>query len=63
MDIVTKPSSRPVADTVSKLTGMINAKGMKLFAAIDQSAEARQVGLTLRETALVIFGSPWQARR
>jgi uncharacterized protein (DUF302 family) len=58
MDVVTKLSPRPVAETVSKLTGMINAKGMKLFAAIDQSAEARQVGLSLRETVLVIFGSP-----
>ena len=35
-DIVTKLSPRPVADTVSKLTGMISAKGMKLFAVIDQ---------------------------
>ncbi len=58
MGVVTKLSPRPVANTVSKLTGMINAKGMKLFAAIDQSAEARQVGLSLRETVLVIFGSP-----
>ena len=58
MDVVTKLSPRAVANTVSKLTGMINAKGMKLFAAIDQSAEARQVGLSLRETVLVIFGSP-----
>jgi len=37
---------------------MIAAKGMKLFAVIDQAEEARQVGLTLRETVLVIFGSP-----
>ncbi len=37
---------------------MINAMGMKLFAVIDQSTEARQVGLTLRETTLVMFGSP-----
>jgi len=58
MYVVTKLSPRPVADTVSKLAGMINAKGMKLFAAIDQSAEARQVGLSLRETVLVLFGSP-----
>src|SRR6266849_4468133 len=57
-DIVTKLSPGSVADTVSKLTGMISAKGMKLFAVIDQSAEARQVGLSLRETTLVIFGSP-----
>ena len=37
---------------------MITAKGMRLFAVIDQAAEARRVGLTLRETTLVIFGSP-----
>jgi len=57
-DVVTKLSPHPVADTVPKLTDMISAKGLKLFAVIDQSAEARQVGLSLRETTLVIFGSP-----
>jgi uncharacterized protein (DUF302 family) len=57
-DVVTKLSPHSVADTVSKLTGMISAKGIKLFAVIDQSAEARQAGLSLRETTLVIFGSP-----
>ena len=57
-DVVTKLSQQSVADTVAKLTGMITAKGMKVFAVIDQAAEARQVGLTLRETSLVIFGSP-----
>jgi uncharacterized protein (DUF302 family) len=57
-DIVTKLSHRSVTDTVSMLTGIIGAKGMKVFAVIDQSAEARQVGLSLRETTLVIFGSP-----
>ena len=57
-DVVTKLSPRSVADTVSRLTTMISAKGMKLFAVIDQSAEARQAGLQLRDTMLVIFGSP-----
>ena len=57
-DIVTKASHRSVTDTVSALTSMISAKGMKLFAVIDQSAEARDAGLSLRETTLVIFGSP-----
>jgi uncharacterized protein (DUF302 family) len=56
--IVTKLSLLPVAGTVAKLTGMISARGIKLFAVIDQSAEARQAGLSLRETTLVIFGSP-----
>ena len=60
MDVVTKLSARSVNETVSRLTNMVTAKGMKLFAVIDQSEEARQVGLQLRDTTLVIFGSPVQ---
>jgi uncharacterized protein (DUF302 family) len=56
--IVTKISPRPVADTVARFTGLLSAKGVKLFAVIDQSAEARQAGLRLRDTTLVIFGNP-----
>jgi uncharacterized protein (DUF302 family) len=55
---VTKISPRPVADTVARFTGLLSAKGVKLFAVIDQSAEARQAGLRLRDTTLVIFGNP-----
>ncbi len=57
-DVVTKLSRQSVAGAVAKLTGMIGAQGMRLFAVIDQAAEARQAGLELRETVLVIFGSP-----
>jgi uncharacterized protein (DUF302 family) len=56
--VTTKVSPRSVADTVSRLTGILAAKGMKVFAVIDQSEEARGAGLTLRETTLVIFGNP-----
>ncbi len=60
--IVTKFSPRSVADTVSRLIDLITAKGMKLFAVIDQSAEAKQARLQLRDTMLVIFGSPAAGR-
>ena len=56
--IVTKESPRSVADSVSRLTELLDARGIKLFAVIDQSAEARTAGLQLRETVLVIFGNP-----
>ena len=56
--VVTKVSPRSVAATVSRLTGILAAKGMKVFAVIDQSEEARGAGQSLRETTLVIFGSP-----
>jgi len=57
-DVVTKISPRPVADTVARLTDLVAAKGMTLFAVIDQRAAAQQVGLPLRDTTLVLFGSP-----
>jgi uncharacterized protein (DUF302 family) len=56
--IITKVSALTVADTVARFTGIIRAKGMRLFDVIDQRAEARQAGLDLRDTVLVIFGSP-----
>jgi uncharacterized protein (DUF302 family) len=56
--ITTKVSPRSVSDTVSRLTGTLAARSMKIFAVIDQSAEASQAGLQLRETTLVVFGNP-----
>ena len=56
--VVTKLSPRPVGDTVARLTGLLAAKGVKVFATIDQRAAAREAGLDLRETVLVIFGNP-----
>jgi len=58
MEIITKASPLTVAETVARLTGIINAKGMRLFAVIDQRAEARQAGLDMPDTVLVMFGSP-----
>jgi uncharacterized protein (DUF302 family) len=56
--VVTKVSPRSVADTVSRLTELVAANGMKPFDVIDQAAEATKVGLELRATTLVVFGSP-----
>ena len=57
-DIVTKLSPRPVAATVTRFTELLAGKGVKVFAVIDQAAAAKEAGLDLRETVLVIFGSP-----
>jgi uncharacterized protein (DUF302 family) len=57
-DVVTKLSPRSVTDTVSRLQDLLAAKRQKVFAVIDQRAEAREAGLDLRETVLVIFGNP-----
>jgi uncharacterized protein (DUF302 family) len=56
--VVTKLSPLSVADTVSRLSAALVARKLKLFAVIDHSGEAKEVGLDLRDTKLVIFGSP-----
>ena len=56
--VVTKLSPRSVAGTVARLKDLLAAKNQKLFAVIDQRAEAQQAGLELRDTVLVIFGNP-----
>jgi uncharacterized protein (DUF302 family) len=57
-EIITKISPRSVADTVALLSETVVAKGLKVFAVIDHSGEARERGLELRDTMVVIFGSP-----
>jgi uncharacterized protein (DUF302 family) len=56
--VVTKASPLSAADTVARLLELLGSKGLKVFAVIDQQAEARAVGLELRETTLVVFGNP-----
>jgi len=56
--VVTKLSPGSVAGTVTRLSSLIAAKGMKLFAVIDHSGEASARGLALRDTKVVVFGSP-----
>lgn len=56
--VIDKPSPWSVAETVRRLSKLAMSKGMKVFAVIDHSGEAREHGLDLRDTKVVIFGSP-----
>ncbi len=56
--VVTKLSPWSMADTLARLLAVVAAQGMEVFAVIDHSGQARDVGLALRETKVVIFGSP-----
>jgi uncharacterized protein (DUF302 family) len=56
--VITKASPLSVADTVSRLLTLVASTGMKVFAVIDHSAEAAHIGMELRDTKVVIFGSP-----
>jgi uncharacterized protein (DUF302 family) len=60
-EVITKLSPWSVADTVSRLSAVMAARGMKEFAVIDHRGEAKASGLDLRDTKLVIFGRQPQA--
>jgi putative membrane protein len=56
--IVDVPSNHSVDQTVERLKGILNAKGVTLFALVDHSGEAEKVGMKMPPTKLLIFGSP-----
>lgn len=56
--IITKRSRHSYPQTLEILKKAIADAGNTVFAAIDQSAAAAGVGLTLRPTTLLVFGNP-----
>jgi uncharacterized protein (DUF302 family) len=56
--IINKPSNHSVEQTVDKLKNILQSKGVALFALVDHSGEAEKVGMKMRPTKLLIFGSP-----
>jgi uncharacterized protein (DUF302 family)/uncharacterized membrane protein YidH (DUF202 family) len=56
--IINKASNHSVDETVDKLKGILQAKGVTLSALVDHSGEAEKVGLKMRPTKLLIFGNP-----
>jgi uncharacterized protein (DUF302 family) len=56
--IINKLSNHSVDETVQNLQGILQAKGVTLFALVDHSGEAEKVGMKMRPTKLLIFGSP-----
>jgi uncharacterized protein (DUF302 family) len=56
--LITLQSHYEPRETMQRLEAAVKGKGMTVFAHIDHSAAAAEVGLTLRPTDLLIFGSP-----
>lgn len=47
-----------IDETIGRLESAFAAKDLKVFAVIDHSGEAGKVGLQMRATKVLIFGSP-----
>ena len=55
--LTTLPSARSVKDTIDRLEVDVKSKGMTVFARVDHAAGAKEVGMALRPTELLIFGN------
>ncbi|HEX5409372.1 MAG TPA: DUF302 domain-containing protein [Gemmatimonadaceae bacterium] len=47
-----------MSETIDRLQSLATAKGLLIFSRIDHAHNAREVGLTLRPTELLLFGNP-----
>jgi uncharacterized protein (DUF302 family) len=56
--LTTVKSRHGPAETLTRLESSIAAHGLTVFASIDHAAGAKDVGMDLRPTRVVIFGSP-----
>jgi len=56
--LVQVASRYSVDESVQRLESLFGQKGLQVFAVIDHSGEAAKVGLKMRPTKVVIFGSP-----
>jgi uncharacterized protein (DUF302 family) len=56
--LIQVPSRYSVEETLQRLQSAFAAKGLQVFALIDHSGEAAKVGLKMRPTRVLIFGSP-----
>jgi len=51
-------SPHSVPETLNRLESVLQSHGLTVFARVNHSGEAQKVGLTMRPTRLLIFGSP-----
>jgi uncharacterized protein (DUF302 family) len=56
--LVTVASGLPVPEAIDRLVDKATSLGLRMFARVDHAGGAAQVGMRLRPTELVIFGSP-----
>lgn len=56
--LVEQPSAWPFAPTLDRLKTAIEGAGLKVFARIDHAAGAKEFGMTMPPTVVLLYGSP-----
>lgn len=54
----TVKSAYPAVETVEKIKHAVTEKGMKVFTVIDHQAAAKEAGLAMPFSSVVVFGTP-----
>ena len=57
-DVVTIQSEHGVSETMDRLSSLLTAKGLRVFARINHAAAAAEAHLKLRPTEVLVFGHP-----
>ncbi len=55
--LITIPSMHSVDDTINRVEAIVKSKGLTVFARVDHAAGAKEVGMPLAPTLLLIFGN------
>jgi uncharacterized protein (DUF302 family) len=56
--VVNIPATKGVSETADNLEKVLSSKGMTIFNRIKHSESAKEIGIELRDTEVIIFGNP-----
>lgn len=56
--VVTRPSPFSIEETLNRFQAAFQSHNLTIFAHINHTQEAQQVGLTMQEAHVLIFGNP-----
>ena len=57
-DIIIKDSNHSVNETINNIKKIVKDKGFSIFAVINHQGNAKSVGMSMRESKLIVFGNP-----
>lgn len=57
-NLIVVPSPYSVRESLDRLESLLNDKGIRIFARFDHGDAATEVGLSLPETEVLVFGDP-----
>lgn len=56
--LIAQPAVHPPAETLDRLAGAVQSRGLRVFARFDHAGAAAEAGLALRPTQVLLFGHP-----